>query len=145
LSPGASPSYSGSANPVFIYPEGVAGVYPVTLIVTTEYGCTDTVTLDMNIIQDVIFYAPNTFTPDGDEHNQSWEIFVAGLDIYNFELFIYNRWGEVVWESHDVSEKWDGTYGGNIVPQGTYTWIASGKDSLNDEKFTFNGYINVLK
>jgi gliding motility-associated-like protein len=145
LSPGSSPSYSNSQNPVFNFPEGVVGVYPVTLIVTTEYGCTDTVTIDMNIIQDVIFYAPNTFTPDGDEHNQSWEIFVAGLDIYDFELFIYNRWGEVIWESHDVTDKWDGTYGGNIVPQGTYVWIARGKDTVNDNKFTFSGHINVLK
>jgi hypothetical protein len=51
----------------------------------------------------------------------------------------------VIWESHDITEKWDGTYGGNIVPQGTYTWIARGKDTVNDDKFTFSGHINVLK
>jgi gliding motility-associated-like protein len=145
LSPGSSPAYSQSQNPVFTFPEGEVGIYPVTLIVTSEHGCTDTAIINMNIVQDVIFYAPNAFTPDDDEHNQDWGIFVEGLDIYNFELFIFNRWGQVVWESHDTKAKWDGTFNGQIVQAGTYIWKASGKDSLNDGKYEFNGYINVLK
>jgi gliding motility-associated-like protein len=145
FSPGSNPSYSSSTNPVFIYPEGVIGEYPVTLVVTTEYGCSDTVTLIMNVVQDVIFYAPNTFTPDGDEHNQSWGIHIGGLDIYNFELLIFNRWGELIWESRDPSVSWDGTYKGQIVPEGTYVWRASAKDAINDGKYEFNGYINVMR
>jgi gliding motility-associated-like protein len=145
FSPGSNPSYSSSTNPVFIYPEGVIGEYPVTLVVTTEYGCSDTITLIMNVVQDVIFYAPNTFTPDGDEHNQSWGIHIGGLDIYNFELLIFNRWGELIWESRDPSVSWDGTYKGQIVPEGTYVWRASAKDAINDGKYEFNGYINVMR
>lgn len=143
-SPGSSPSYSQSENPVFTFPEGEVGNYPVTLIVTTEHGCLDTTTIIMHIVQDIIFFAPNTFTPDGDEKNQSWGIFVEGIDIYNFDLYIFNRWGELIWESHDPKAKWDGTYNGQIVPNGTYVWKASAKDSLNDGKYEFNGYINVL-
>lgn len=145
ISPGSSPSYSYAENPVFTFPEGEIGTYPVTLIVTSEHGCVDTTTYMMNIIQDVIFYAPNTFTPDGDEHNQAWGVFVDGLDIYHFELNIFNRWGEIIWESHDPSAKWDGTYNGEIVPNGTYIWKASGKDVINDGKYEFNGYINVMR
>jgi gliding motility-associated-like protein len=145
ISPGSSPTYSYSANPAFTFPEGEVGDYPVTLIVTTEYGCTDTVTFIMHIVQDVIFYAPNSFTPDNDEHNQSWEIFVSGIDIYHFDLFIFDRWGEIIWESHDPSAKWDGTYNGEYVQAGTYVWKASAKDALNDGKYEFNGYINILK
>jgi len=145
FSPGSSPSYSYSQNPNFTFPEGVVDDYPVTLLVTTEHGCQDTITLIMHIVQDVIFYAPNTFTPDGDEHNQQWQIFTAGIDIYDFDLFIFNRWGEVIWESHDPSATWDGTYGGQIVQNGVYIWRASAKDVLNDGKYEFNGYINVIK
>jgi gliding motility-associated-like protein len=145
LSPGATPAYSQAQNPVFTFPEGEAGIYPVTLIVTSEYGCTDTAIINMNIVPDVIFFAANTFTPDGDEHNQDWGISVEGLDIYNFDLFIFNRWGQIVWESHDTSAKWDGTYNGEVVQAGTYVWKASGKDTLTDGKYEFNGYINVLK
>jgi gliding motility-associated-like protein len=122
-------------NPVFTFPEGEVGEYPVTLIVTTEYGCTDTITMTMQVVQDVLVYAPNTFTPDGDEHNQDWNIFISGIDVYNFSLIIFNRWGQVVWESNDPSTAWDGTYNGEIVPDGTYTWRASAKDSLNDGKY----------
>jgi gliding motility-associated-like protein len=145
FSPGSSPSYSSSENPSFVFPEGEIGDYPVTLLVTSEHGCVDTVTYIMHIIQDVIFYAPNTFTPDGDEHNQSWEIFVEGIDVYDFDLFIFNRWGEIIWESHDSKEKWDGTYNGQIVQSGMYVWKASAKDLVNDGKYEFSGYINVIK
>lgn len=145
MSPGSSPSYSYSANPVFTFPEGEVGDYPVTLMVTTEHGCTDTITYIMHIVQDIIFYAPNTFTPDGDEHNQSWQIFVEGIDIYDFDLFIFNRWGEIIWESHDPKGQWDGTYNGEIVQSGMYIWKASAKDALNDGKYEFNGYINIIK
>lgn len=144
-SPGSNPSYSTSKNPAFTWPEGVIANYPVTLIVTTEYGCSDTITFMMQIVQDVVFYAPNTFTPDGDDYNQSWEIFVEGIDVFQFELFIFNRWGEIIWESHNCKEKWDGTYNGEIVQAGTYVWKASARDALNDDKYEFNGYINVLR
>ena len=145
LSPGSIPAYSDSKNPNFTFPEGDVGDYPVTLVVTTDNGCTDTLTMIMHIVQDVIFYSPNTFTPDGDEHNQSWGIYVEGIDIYDFNLYIFNRWGEMIWESHDVNAKWDGTFNGKIVSAGTYVWKADAKDMLNDGKHEFNGYINVLK
>ncbi len=144
-SPGSTPTDSNLENPVFTFPEGEVGEYPVTLIVTTEYGCTDTITLTMQVVQDVLVYAPNTFTPDGDEHNQDWNIYISGIDVYNFSLVIFNRWGQIIWESNDPSTSWDGTYNGEVVPDGTYTWRASAKDTLNDGKYEFNGYINVIR
>jgi len=145
FSPGSTPSVSNSQNPVFTFPEGVVGTYPVTLMVTTEHGCTDTVTYFMNVVSDILFYAPNTFTPDDDEYNQAWGIFVEGIDLYQFDLYIFNRWGEMIWESHDKNAKWDGTYGGIAVPQGTYVWRASAKDIYNDAKYEFQGHINVIR
>lgn len=145
FSPGSTPSVSNSQNPVFTFPEGEVGTYPVTLRVTTEHGCTDTVTYIMNVVSDILFYAPNTFTPDDDEYNQAWGIFIEGIDVYQFDLYIFNRWGEMIWESHDKDAKWDGTYGGLPVPQGTYVWRASAKDRYNDGKYEFQGHINVIR
>ena len=51
----------------------------------------------------------------------------------------------MVWESHDPSVGWDGTYNGKIVQEGTYVWRASVKDPFVDERLEFNGFINVLK
>lgn len=143
-SPHSTPSTSSVENPSFIFPE-VEGAYPVTLIVTTENQCQDSATIIMHVVQDILFYAPNAFTPDGDEHNQHWGIYVQGIDIYQFELLIYNRWGEIIWESHDPSVSWDGTYNNKIVPSGAYSWIARVKSPLNDDIKEFQGAINVLK
>jgi len=144
-SPGSNPSTSNSENPSFTFPEGIAGTYPVTLSVMTNLGCTDTVQYMMTIIEDIIFYAPNSFTPNGDNHNQTWKPVIQGIDIYSFELLIFNRWGEVIWENHDPEQGWDGTYNGKIVPTGSYAWIAKVKKPQNDGKETFSGNINLLK
>ena len=144
-SPGSTPMSSSAQNPTLTFPPGEVGQYPVTLIVYSDFGCTDTVTHDMNIVPDVLMFAPNSFTPDGDEYNQQWSYFISGIDIYEFEMFIFNRWGELIWESHDPSVSWDGTYNGKIVPAGTYSWRATAKDMVNDDKHEFFGHLNVIR
>lgn len=127
------------------FPDGITGEYEVTLAVVSEQGCMDTVSRIVTVFPEVLIYAPNTFTPDGDEYNQNWSVVIDGIDFSSFELQIYNRWGEMIWESNDVSVSWDGTYNGRIAPTGTYTWIVKAKDALNDAKYIWNGYVTVLK
>ena len=144
-SPFSTPSSSTSGNPTLSFPVGVEGQYPVSLTVYTEYGCVDSVTHQINVVPDVLVFAPNTFTPNGDEYNQQWKVSFTGIDIYDFELLIFNRWGEVIWESHDPSVSWDGTYNGEIVQNGTYIWRAWTNDAINDKKREFSGFINVMR
>lgn len=144
-SPDSYPNSSNLKAPTFTFPEGKTGVYPITLIVETEKGCRDTTSYTFNVIEDILFYAPNSFTPDGDEHNQLWKIEVAGIDIYDFDLYIFNRWGQIVWESHDPSVGWDGTFSGGEVPAGSYVWRAQVSRLNNDDKQEFHGTINVLR
>ena len=145
LSPGSTPTASSQQNPTFNFPDGVVANYPVMLVVESAEGCIDTVEHILIVNSDILFYAPNAFTPDGDEYNQSWGFFVSGVDEYNFELLIFDRWGEIIWETHDVNAKWDGTYHGRVVPAGAYHWVARVKDLYNDSKKEFNGDINVLR
>jgi gliding motility-associated-like protein len=145
ISPGATSIINNGGSALITYPEGVTGTYPITLIVTTNEGCSDSITMEIEVVPDVIFYAPNSFTPDNDEHNQTWFIVIEGIDEQNFTLEIFNRWGEMIWESHDVDAEWDGTYGGKIVPAGTYTWKAGYKERNNDGKRLYYGYINVIR
>jgi gliding motility-associated-like protein len=140
-----TPAVSQQKHVVTAFPEGVLGTYNVTLITTSEFGCMDTMTKPISVLPEVIIYAPNTFTPDGDEYNQDWGIFIEGIDIYSFELLIFNRWGETIWESYDPNVKWDGTYKGQPVQQGTYNWIIRAKDAINDGKYEFNGAINLIR
>ncbi len=139
------PSTSTQTNVQVSFPDGETGIYEIELVTTSELGCTDTMIYDLIVFPEVLIYAPNTFTPDGDEFNQTWRVFMEGIDLQDFELLIYNRWGELVWESHDISVGWDGTYGGKIVPTGTYTWVIRASDMQNDGKYTYNGHINLIK
>lgn len=136
---------STSENPSFMFPEGVTGEYPITLAVMTERGCVDTITYIFHVIPDVLFYAPNTFTPDGDEFNQLWLPQITGIDIYDYDMFIFNRWGELIWESHDPSVGWDGTYNGKLVQDGTYVWRARVSNLYDDAKEEFSGSINLTR
>ena len=72
---------------------------------------------------------------------------MEGIDLQDFSLVIYNRWGETVWESRDISVGWDGTYGvnGRPVQDGTYTWFIRASDALNDDKYEYSGHVNVIR
>jgi gliding motility-associated-like protein len=120
----------------------------VSLTATTLLGCATTYELSLPVISDPIYYVPNTFTPDEDEHNQLWyPVFTTGFDPYNFNLCIYNRWGELIWESNDASKGWDGSYGadGRNVQAGMYSWIIRYSNKETDEKKVITGFVNVLK
>ena len=120
----------------------------VTLTGTTALGCATSFEVSLPVISDPIYYVPNTFTPDQDEHNQTWyPVFTTGYDPYNFNLKIYNRWGETVWESNDSKGEWDGTYGadGTKVQSGIYTWVIKYANKETDEKKVVTGFVNVLR
>jgi gliding motility-associated-like protein len=133
-------------DPTHTFPFEGSGSYIVELIALSPLGCVDTTWQVIQVIEEVIFYVPNTFTPDGDTYNEYFKpVFTSGYDPYDFNLFIYNRWGEIIWESHNAAVGWDGTYGGELVPDGTYTWTIEFKTSNNDERMSVNGHVNVIK
>jgi gliding motility-associated-like protein len=139
------PSTSTQTNVQVQFPDGQTGVYDIQLITTSELGCVDTMQYELVVFPEVLIYAPNTFTPDGDEFNQGWQVFMEGIDVYDFELLIFNRWGQTIWESNDISVPWDGTFNGKIVQEGTYQWVIRATDLLNDNKYVYNGHVNLLK
>lgn len=143
--PGAIPANSTEESPRVIYPEGVPGDYEVTLTVTNEYGCSNTVDHTVNILTDVIIYAANIFTPDGDEFNEGWRIYIDGIDIYDYNLKIFNRWGEIVWESYDANATWYGTYGNQNAMDGTYVWVVQAKESTTDKRLEFRGTVTITR
>jgi gliding motility-associated-like protein len=139
------PASSSATNPSTVFPAGEVAEYLVTLIVTNDFGCADTVSNNVPVISDVLIYAPNTFTPDDDEYNQGWKVFMQGIDIYQFNLVIFNRWGEIMWESNDVEVPWDGTYGGKPAPEGMYVWQIRTRNPYDDNVYTYNGHVNLIR
>jgi len=118
-------------------------------VVRWDNGCvslpsTFNVTLEL-CPQDLI-YIPNTFTPDGNEHNQTFApVFTSGFDPYDFNMKIFNRWGEIVWETNDCKSTWDGTYNNSKCPDGSYIWVVRFGMVKTDGKKEFSGNLTIIK
>ena len=144
--PGGEPTTSNAQNPTVVYPEGEASNYPIQLTVVSPQGCRDSVTNFAKVVNDIVIYAPNSFTPNDDAYNDNWRIYIAGIDVYEFHLRIYNRWGEIVFESFDPEATWDGRLvSGRLVDPGTYVWLIEAKDISSSETIDFRGTVNVFK
>lgn len=136
---------SNAFNPSHTYPED-AGNYVITLIANNPGNCPDTAQVTVTIQDELVFYIPNTFTPDGDEFNNVFlPVFTAGFDPFNYTLTIYNRWGETLFESNDTRFGWDGTYNGEACKSGIYTWTVRFKSSRSDKKITKTGHVHLMK
>jgi gliding motility-associated-like protein len=99
------------------------GTYLVTLIATNELGCKDTVVKPITIQEEYWVYVPNTFTPDDNRFNNTFSI--STINIKWIDLKIYNRWGELLYQTNDVDFEWDGSYKGIDVMDGIYVWKLS--------------------
>ena len=134
------------SNPQYNFPNNEEGRYRIILTARTAYGCQDTVSHVLRVREEFIFYVPNTFTPDNDIHNQVFRpILDAGYDQFDYTLIIYNRWGEMVFESHDDSIGWDGTYNNEQSPNGVYIWQLEIAARVNEERKIYNGHVNLLR
>jgi gliding motility-associated-like protein len=94
----------------------------------------------------IIYWVPNTFTPDGNEYNNEWgPVFTSGYNPYSFELIVLNRWGQTIWVSYDVESKWDGTYNNKMCQDGTYFWIISFGVEGTDEIKQIHGHLTIVR
>jgi gliding motility-associated-like protein len=148
-----NPTYnfaSNQQNP-FIYFIEDSGIYPVHLLVKTLFGCTDDTTLYLEV--NPIFYVniPNAFTPNGDGKNDFFFPVGIGIDPYrNYNFYIFNRWGDMIFESHALDDPWDGTaraLGGNaIVPQDVYVWKLEVQEvGGKNIKHRFVGHVTLIR
>lgn len=129
------------ANPVF------NGVYsqPYTVVATNEDGCVGTSQFVVNVIPNYDIFIPNAFTPNGDGENDYWQIFGNLNGVKQFEIMLFNRWGEKVFESTDLNFKWNGYYKGEKVPPGVYVYHAKfvWLNNYSDNKYT--GSLTILR
>ena len=115
--------------------------------VTSDLGCTADTCAVITIYEDVIFYVPNAFTPDGDIYNESFlPVFTSGVDPYDYHLTIFNRWGEIIFESYNLEVGWNGHFGnGGLVEDGVFIWQIEFGEKISDKKQTHRGHVTVLK
>ena len=93
------------------------------------------------IVPSMSLYIPNTFTPNGDGINDTFGI--SGEAIKEFNMIIYNRWGDQVFSSNNTNTRWDGTFQGKKVSSGTYVYKVIATDPTGTRQ-TQEGNVNVI-
>jgi len=136
---------STAVNPSFTFPNTGAGSYEVCLEATSANGCIDSTCQFVLIYDEFLVYVPNTFTADGDGINDIFFPIVSGHDPLSYELMIFNRWGELIFESYSNTLGWDGTYKGMAAKQDVYVWKLKVKKQNNGELKTFYGHVTLLR
>ncbi len=119
------------------FPEATTTFYANIL---DHYGCIarDSVTISL----DGVIYVPNSFTPDGDGVNDVFK--VNALDLTKFEMSIYNRWGQLIFETEDIAVGWNGNFKGEKVKMDTYVWKITYSD-VNSTNQKLIGHVNVIR
>ena len=93
--------------------------------------------------QSGLIFLPNAFSPDGDGLNDAFRAITSSDNIASFQMYIYNRWGILVFESHDITRGWDGTYKGKQAPAGTYVYRVD--YAVSDQDFNITGTVVLVK
>jgi len=142
----------GSVDSLIFYPGpheydiGDENFFPITLYGISDQGCVDSLQLIIYVDQDAIIFAPNSFTPDNDGLNDTWfPTTSSSIDEDFFEVQIFNRWGEQIFEALDFSTVWDGTYKGRDCQVGTYTYRIFYKRKYSEDKHAVVGHISLIR
>ena len=139
---------SGMQNPsAKYYPAPLTSngaIYPTALIVQNNIGCFDTVHQNIKIYYNCYIAVPSAFTPNGDGLND----YLYPLNAYkadNLEFRVYNRWGQLVFETRDWTKKWDGKINGNPQQPGTYVWMLTYKNRETGKLFSLKGTTVLIR
>jgi gliding motility-associated-like protein len=138
-------SSSAFQNPSFSYQ--TYGVFSVQLSVISDKGCVDTVSNTVVIEQGFTLYVPNVFTPNADALNDDFYAKGEGVDLNTWEMWIYDRWGNMIFFSDDFFKHWDGKVIGksdNLVQIDVYVWKIKCR-SLTGNKKNLVGHVTVLR
>ncbi|MCW3070362.1 MAG: hypothetical protein JWO44_252, partial [Bacteroidetes bacterium] len=132
-------------NTSFSYPD--SGLYVVQQIVHNSFGCADTAYNNVEIVPEYVIYAPNAFTPNN--HDGLNDMFMPkgmGIDPDNFEMTIYDRWGNQIFKTTDITKGWDGRANGgsNIAQIDVYVWKIKTKD-YRGENHSYIGHVTIVK
>jgi gliding motility-associated-like protein len=135
--------FSTSFEPEYEFPG--SGSYLVSLVVENSTGCRDTITKVINIGFLYTFYAPTAFSPNNDWVNDSFRLYMTGIDTTTFNMVILNRWGEEVFRTSSFSEAWAGRKFnvGDYCPSGVYVFRTSFID-LAGKKHVIHGRVILL-
>jgi gliding motility-associated-like protein len=115
------------------------------ILISEKMGCSTSDTVNI-IIENCTcdLYFPNAFTPDNNNLNESF-MPVTGCEVKDYELLIFNRWGQLIFTSKNINHGWDGNYKGKPAPNGAYLWMARYKAQFTGKTYNQKGSITLLR
>jgi gliding motility-associated-like protein len=132
-------------SPEHTFPEE-AGSYLVSLQVSNQLGCMDTTSQVIVVEHDPVVFIPNAFTPDGDGlNNEFTAVFPENMKLASYEMYIYDRWGELVFYSLDPKQGWDASLAGFDAPDGVYSYLVKYKELGYVNKFQVTGSVVLIR
>ncbi|HEX7415524.1 MAG TPA: PKD domain-containing protein, partial [Bacteroidia bacterium] len=135
---GDNTSSSSATDPIHSF--NLPGNYVVTLISSNGMGCSDTSKHEFTINPNG-YAVPTGFTPNGDGLNDYF--YIRGGPFSEYELRVFNEWGQQIFMSNSQSDKWDGSFNGVVQPAGTYMYIFIGAEDTKSMKLS--GEINIIR
>ena len=119
-----------------------AGYYTIELTAYNEGGCLDTYSLDVCIYDPVELFIADAFSPNADGVNDV--LFVRGNGVVELDFMVYNRWGQKVFESHDVDQGWDGTFKGKVLNSEVFVYYVKAK-TRHGEEIEMKGDVSLVR
>ncbi|MCB0762629.1 MAG: gliding motility-associated C-terminal domain-containing protein, partial [Flavobacteriales bacterium] len=138
-------------DPVFEFPVVDQISYIVCLEAINEFGCRDTICKDLLMESIMTVNVPNAFTPDSDGLNDTFFPVISGITDENYTFRIWDRWGAIVFETHDRTDVWTGGVGnsddpGNYyVPNDVYIWEVECEELSTGEIHNFKGHVTIVR
>ncbi|MDD3877619.1 MAG: PKD domain-containing protein [Bacteroidales bacterium] len=135
-------NYSSLQNPDHAYNN--EGTYEIKLVVVSPMGCLDSTTNLVTIEPRFSFFIPNAFTPNSNGFNDLFSGF--GANFTDYQLYVFNRWGELIYETHDFNKPWNGRYWNveEIDNQDVYVYRIVVND-FSGKQHEFIGHVTLLK
>jgi len=135
---------STQPTPSFTFPN-VAGSYDVCLTVSSHNGCTDSICQTIIINDEFLVFVPNAFTPNGKGTNEFFLPIVTGHDPATYEFMIFNRWGEIIFQTTDSNKGWDGMHKALNAKQDVYVWKLKVMPLNDVEVKEFYGHVTLVR
>ncbi|HPB26575.1 MAG TPA: gliding motility-associated C-terminal domain-containing protein, partial [Bacteroidales bacterium] len=137
-------NFSDLQNPSHNYTD--SGTFYVQLIVANEFNCLDSVAKPIRIYESYAFFVPNAFTPDGDGINEGFRGKGVGIDENSFEMYIYDRWGKLMFKTNDLYSEWDGINynNGADCEMGVYVWLISFREKTG-LRHDLKGFVTLVR
>jgi gliding motility-associated-like protein len=139
--------FKWSGEDIFCYECSTTQVRPITgscytVELTDNNGCRATDEICVKIINDFDVYVPNTFTPNEDGRNDVFQLYCHGIK--KLSIYIYSRWGDLLYQSDDMNFSWDGTFHGEPCEIATYVYELE-YDPYNGKHVSKAGHVNIVR